>query len=167
MSQELALLGQPTGRLAALDFLAEPPPGGAFQFVFDRGCVHVFDDQGERDSRHNSPPYWNRDLWVSLIGSTEGSRREIGARAVQQAKSPSPSSLRWRSWTCDQLSSAKATQRRVLPVVATNDAGGVVPRGTIQARAEHCPVLYGRQIANALTDRISTGRWASRQQCLT
>src|ERR1700758_5544540 len=29
-------------RFATLDFLAAPPPDGPFQFVFDRGCFHVF-----------------------------------------------------------------------------------------------------------------------------
>ena len=32
----------------ALDFLAAPPPGGPFHFVFDRGCFHVFDKPDER-----------------------------------------------------------------------------------------------------------------------
>jgi hypothetical protein len=32
-----------SSRFAALDLLEAPPPGGPFQFVFDRGCFHVFD----------------------------------------------------------------------------------------------------------------------------
>jgi hypothetical protein len=31
-------------RFAVWDFLAAPPPGGPFEFVFDRGCFHVFDE---------------------------------------------------------------------------------------------------------------------------
>src|SRR5690606_30933239 len=31
-----------------LDFLAEAPPGGPFDFVFDRGCMHVFDAHDDR-----------------------------------------------------------------------------------------------------------------------
>src|ERR1700728_5477844 len=34
-------------RFAAIDFLAAPLPDGPFQFVFDRGCFHVFDEPGE------------------------------------------------------------------------------------------------------------------------
>jgi len=36
-------------RFSAWDFLAAPPSGGPFKFVFDRGCFHVFDEPGERD----------------------------------------------------------------------------------------------------------------------
>ena len=35
-------------RFATLDFLAAPSPIGLFNFVFDRGCFHVFDDSSER-----------------------------------------------------------------------------------------------------------------------
>src|SRR5208283_456945 len=35
-------------RFGTLDFLATPPPGGPFHFVFDRGCFHVFDEPEER-----------------------------------------------------------------------------------------------------------------------
>jgi len=35
-------------RFAAWDFLAAPPPDGPFQFVCDRGCLHVFDEPRER-----------------------------------------------------------------------------------------------------------------------
>src|ERR1700758_4908745 len=35
-------------RFAAWDFLAAPPPASPFQFVFDRGCFHVFDEPDER-----------------------------------------------------------------------------------------------------------------------
>jgi hypothetical protein len=35
-------------RLAALDFLVASPPGGSFEFVFDRGCFHAFDEPEER-----------------------------------------------------------------------------------------------------------------------
>ena len=35
-------------RFAAWDFLGAPPPDGPFQFVFDRGCFHAFDEPDER-----------------------------------------------------------------------------------------------------------------------
>jgi SAM-dependent methyltransferase len=35
-------------RFATLDFLATSPHGGPFQFIFDRGCFHVFDEPEER-----------------------------------------------------------------------------------------------------------------------
>ena len=34
-------------RFEAVDFLAAAPAGGPFQFVFDRGCFHVFDGEGQ------------------------------------------------------------------------------------------------------------------------
>ena len=34
-------------RFEAVDFLAAAPAGDPFQFVFDRGCFHVFDGEGE------------------------------------------------------------------------------------------------------------------------
>jgi len=48
-------------RFAALDFLSATPPDGPFRFVFDRGCFHVFDEPGERDSAlpRKSQPHWN------------------------------------------------------------------------------------------------------------
>src|ERR1700740_397950 len=35
-------------RFAPGDFLAAPPSDGPYQFAFDRGCFHVFDEQNER-----------------------------------------------------------------------------------------------------------------------
>lgn len=67
-------------RFAALDFLAAPPPGGPFQFVFDRGCFHVFDEPDERQrfAAQVAAALAPGGLWLSLIGSTEGSPREVG-----------------------------------------------------------------------------------------
>lgn len=60
-------------------FLAAPPLGGPFQFVFDRGCFHVFDEPGERKRfAENVAAALAPGLWRSLIGSTEGSAREVG-----------------------------------------------------------------------------------------
>lgn len=67
-------------RFAAWDFLAAPPSDGPFQFVFDRGCFHVFDEPDERQrfAAHVGAALAPGGLWLSLIGSTEGPPREVG-----------------------------------------------------------------------------------------
>jgi SAM-dependent methyltransferase len=82
-------------RFAAGDFLVAPPPEGPFQFVFDRGCFHVFDEPGERQrfAEQVAGTLAPRGLWLSLIGSTEGLPREFGpprrsAREVTVAIEP-------------------------------------------------------------------------------
>lgn len=67
-------------RFTALDFLAAPPLGGPFQFVFDRGCFHVFDEPDERQrfATQVAAALAPGGLWLSLIGSTEGPPREVG-----------------------------------------------------------------------------------------
>lgn len=67
-------------RFQVLDFLAERPEGGRFDFVFDRGCFHVFDEAETRARFADGVA----DLlapggrWLSLIGSTEGPPLDIG-----------------------------------------------------------------------------------------
>jgi SAM-dependent methyltransferase len=65
---------------ATLDFLAAPPPGGPFHFIFDRSCFHVFDDPEERArfAEYVAAALKPGGLWLSLIGSTEGQPREVG-----------------------------------------------------------------------------------------
>jgi SAM-dependent methyltransferase len=67
-------------RFATLDILAAPPPDGSFQFVFDRGCFHVFDEPDERQrfAAQVAAALAPAGVWLSLIGSTEGPPREIG-----------------------------------------------------------------------------------------
>jgi SAM-dependent methyltransferase len=67
-------------RFATLDFLAASPPDGPFEFVFDRGCFHVFDEPEEsaRFSARVAAALAPGGLWLSLIGSTEGPPREAG-----------------------------------------------------------------------------------------
>ena len=91
-------------RFAAWDFLAAPPPGGPFQFVFDRGCFHVFDEPGEREqfAAQVAAVLEPGGLWLSLIGSTEGPPREIGpprrsAREVTLAIEPALEIVELRS----------------------------------------------------------------------
>jgi len=77
-------------RFAALDFLTDflttSPANdsvascGPFQFVFDRGCFHVFDEPEERArfAARVAATLVPGGLWLSLIGSTEGEPREMG-----------------------------------------------------------------------------------------
>jgi SAM-dependent methyltransferase len=67
-------------RFEALDFLAETPPGGPFQLVFDRGCFHIFDEPDERQqfAARVAATLAPGALWLSLIGSTEESANEVG-----------------------------------------------------------------------------------------
>lgn len=82
-------------RFRTLDFLATEPPGGPFEFVFDRGCFHVFDEPEERArfAAQVAAALAPGGLWLSLIGSTEGGLREMGppqrsAREVALAIEP-------------------------------------------------------------------------------
>ena len=91
-------------RFAAWDILAAPPPDGPFQFVFDRGCFHVFDEAGEREkfAAHVAGALAPGGLWLSLIGSTEGEAREVGpprrtAREVALAIEPALEIVELRS----------------------------------------------------------------------
>lgn len=91
-------------RFAVWDVLAAPPPGGPFQFVFDRGCFHVFDEAGDREqfAAQVAAVLEPGGLWLSLIGSTEGPRGEIGpprrsAREVALAIEPALEIIELRS----------------------------------------------------------------------
>jgi SAM-dependent methyltransferase len=67
-------------RFRTQDFLAGFPMEDSFEFVFDRGCFHVFDEPEER-ARFAAQVAANLapgGLWLSLIGSTEGGPREMG-----------------------------------------------------------------------------------------
>jgi SAM-dependent methyltransferase len=67
-------------RFATFDFLAASLPDDPFDFVFDRGCFHVFDEIGERVrfAAHVMSSLEPGGSWLSLIGSTEGPAREVG-----------------------------------------------------------------------------------------
>jgi len=82
-------------RFEVVDFLAAELDAGPFDFVFDRGCFHTFDDDDVRArfasqvARVLAPS----GLWLSLIGSTEGAPRDVGpprrtARQVIDAIEP-------------------------------------------------------------------------------
>lgn len=67
-------------RFQTLDFLTGSPPEDSFEFVFDRGCFHVFDEPEERGcfAARVATTLVPGGLWLSLIGSTEGGPRESG-----------------------------------------------------------------------------------------
>ena len=83
--------------------LNEAPPGGPFQFVFDRGCFHTFDEDHERArfAQNVAAVLIDGGVWLSLIGSTEGPPRDAGpprrsARDVMNAIEPSLEILQFR-----------------------------------------------------------------------
>ena len=118
-----------TCRFEAVDFLAGPPTGGPFDFVFDRGCFHVFDGEDERVrfAQNVAAALVEGGVWLSLIGSTEGAPREEGpprrsAREVMRAIEPSLELVelrsteftvyeaRLKSWLCLSRTRAIAAQ---------------------------------------------------------
>lgn len=90
-----ATAGAGAVRFAVHDFLAAVPAGGPFDFVFDRGVFHVFDDAEVRSAfaAQVARCLSSSGRWLSLIGSTEGPPREQGpprrtARDVVNAIEP-------------------------------------------------------------------------------
>jgi SAM-dependent methyltransferase len=87
-----------------IDFLSEAASGGPFQFVFDRGCFHTFDEEREcaRFARRVAEALVEDGVWLSLIGSTEGPPRDVGpprrsAREIMNAIEPSMEILQLRA----------------------------------------------------------------------
>ena len=62
------------------DVLSDALPEGPFGFAFDRGCLHSIDTPGNR--RKFAEAVWrglaDGGIWLSLIGSTDGPKRESG-----------------------------------------------------------------------------------------
>jgi SAM-dependent methyltransferase len=91
-------------RFETVDFLSEAAPGGPFQFVFDRGCFHTFDEDHERErfAQNVAAGLVDGGTWLSLIGSIEGPPRDVGpprrsAREVISAIEPPLEILQFRS----------------------------------------------------------------------
>jgi SAM-dependent methyltransferase len=91
-------------RFETSDFLNAAPPGGRFDFVFDRGCFHTFDEDSERAqfAQNVAAALVDGGLWLSLIGSTEGAPREVGpprrnAREIMNAIEPWLEILQFRT----------------------------------------------------------------------
>jgi methyl halide transferase len=87
--------GTPRCRFEVSNFLEATPAGGPFDFVFDRGVFHIFDEAevrarfAERVASLLGPG----GQWLSLMGSTEGGPRDTGpprrtARDVLSAIEP-------------------------------------------------------------------------------
>jgi SAM-dependent methyltransferase len=82
-------------RFVTLNFLAASPANDPFDFVFDRGCFHVFDEPEERAqfASRVAAALVPGGFWLSIVGSTEGPPREVGpprrsAREVTLAIEP-------------------------------------------------------------------------------
>jgi SAM-dependent methyltransferase len=95
-------------RFETVDFLNATPPGGPFEFVFDRGCFHSFDAHQEqaRFAHNVATSLLDGGVWLSLIGSTEGAPRDAGpprrsAREVMNAIEPSLEILQFHSGEFD------------------------------------------------------------------
>jgi SAM-dependent methyltransferase len=67
-------------RFITADILRDDIPGDLFDFVFDRGCFHVFDLPWER--ARVAEIIWTRlnpgGYWFSIMGSTDGPPRKEG-----------------------------------------------------------------------------------------
>lgn len=91
---EAARKKAPGATLAVCDFLAQDPPGGPFDLVFDRGCFHCFEEEDRaRFAARVAALLTPGGQWLSLIGSTEGPPRDTGpprrsARDVMNAIEP-------------------------------------------------------------------------------
>ena len=91
------------------DFLVDEIPSTPFQFVYDRGVFHVFDEAEER-SRFTSRVAKLLEpagMWHSLIGSTDGPPRDSGpprrsATEIVSAVQPHFEILELSSTTFDQ-----------------------------------------------------------------
>ena len=66
--------------LRAADFLNDPLDLAPFDFVFDRGCFHVFDAAADQDrfAARVAGLLAPGGRWLSIIGSTEGAARDVG-----------------------------------------------------------------------------------------
>lgn len=63
-----------------VDIQRDALPGGGFDLVFDRGCLHVFDtpDERARFAEQVASALAPGGQWLSLAGSTEGPVRDGG-----------------------------------------------------------------------------------------
>jgi len=67
-------------RFETADFLRGGLREGTFDFVFDLGCLHLFDDADDRErfAARVGSVLAPGGRWLSLIGSTEGPDRDFG-----------------------------------------------------------------------------------------
>jgi cyclopropane fatty-acyl-phospholipid synthase-like methyltransferase len=93
------------------DFMVEQVPGAPFDFVYDRGCLHVFQGHEElsRFASRVGAVLASEGMWHSLIGSTDGPPRDTGpprhsATEIVAAVEPHFEILELRSTTFDNES---------------------------------------------------------------
>lgn len=123
-------------RFVRVDFLRETLSEGPFDFVFDRGCFHVFDkpDDRARFAERVASLLARGGRWLSLMGSTEGPERDSGpprrsARDVISAIEPNLEIVELRSIQFrDNLPQAVAAWRclsrpRVIPAQPSTQRG--------------------------------------------
>lgn len=122
-------------RFETRDFLTEPIDEAPFDFVFDRGCFHVFDEPEQQAAfaARVTALLKPGGSWLSLIGSTEGPPREVGpprrsARDIAAAIEPvleivelstaefADGPARARAWVC-------LARRRLLPAQPSSRHG--------------------------------------------
>ena len=120
--------------LFASDFLVDRVPGGPFDFIYDRGCFHVFDSADERSrfAVRVADLLAPEGIWHSLIGSTDGPPRDTGPprhSAIQIADAVEPHfeilELRSTAFDSDHISHARAwvlvARRRLFYPVESNE----------------------------------------------
>lgn len=80
MAKSKASAAEGSLELTALDFLHDELPGGPFDFVFDRGVLHTFDDAEDRArfAERVAGLLAPGGRWLCIAGSTEGPPREHG-----------------------------------------------------------------------------------------
>lgn len=91
------------------DFMVDQVPGAPFDFVYDRGCLHVFEGVEElsRFASRVRGVLTAEGTWHSLIGSTDGPPRDAGpprhsAADIVTAVEPHFEILELRSTTFDK-----------------------------------------------------------------
>lgn len=104
------------------DFLADSIPNAPFEFVYDRGVFHVFDEADERSrfAARAADRLVADGMWHSLIGSTDGPPRETGpprrsARDIVSAVEPHFEILELRATGFDQ---GRHSEKRAWVLVA-------------------------------------------------
>ena len=97
-------------RLLSGDFLVTQIRGGPFEFVYDRGCFHVFGEAADRAryAERVAGLLSPEGIWHSLIGSTDGPPRDSGpprhsALDIAKAVEPHFEILELRSTVFDSL----------------------------------------------------------------
>jgi SAM-dependent methyltransferase len=129
------LEGRPRCRFATVDFLSVGVAEGPFDFVFDRGCFHVFDEADERAgfAKRVAEALVPGGTWLCLSGSTEGPARDVGpprrsARELVGAIEPELEIVDLRAGEfSSQLDPAKAwvclSSRRTVPAQPSTRRG--------------------------------------------